>query len=470
MARKKTKKLTLGPILTIVILNILVIVLSFVFSKIGFVTNKTEIINNELSTTNVVVNNLVSRDGIKFLFSSILDNFKNFNVLYVFIIALLGMGLADDSGLFRALFKKCKKFKLSFIIVITLIIGCLMGFLGEYSYAIFLPLTGYIYKNMNKNPLVGVITMFIALSMGQATGILPTYLDEALGKTTELAAKITVDQSYKFSSSSMIYIVISSLVAFIIIGVFIIQKYLIPKLPKLKAEEEIEELEMTNNGLKYSLIAIFVMLFLVLYAFIFTFILSIAGLIYGFKSKKFKNLDDFTRGFSRSFAGMSIVFVLMFFLSQLIALVKWSNLDVFLSSVFINWLSSLKITGMGLIVFYFIIIIMVSVLIPDSLSKWQFIAPIAVPLFMRANMTASFAQYIFSAADGIGKSISIFFPYTAILFGLIYKYTDTGSFGFFRLYKMLSPVTILFTIFWIVIIITWYVVGIPMGIGVLPSL
>lgn len=504
MARKKTKKLTLGPILTIVILNILVIVLSFVFSKIGFVTNKTEIINNELSTTNVVVNNLVSRDGIKFLFSSILDNFKNFNVLYVFIIALLGMGLADDSGLFRALFKKCKKFKLSFIIVITLIIGCLMGFLGEYSYAIFLPLTGYIYKNMNKSPLVGVITMFIALSMGQATGILPTYLDEALGKTTELAAKIMVDQSYKFSSSSMIYIVISSLVAFIIIGVFIIQKYLIPKLPKLKAEEEIEELEMTNNGLKYSLIAIFVMLFLVLYAvipglplsgsllgegnsyleklladgtpfkesyvFIFTFILSIAGLIYGFKSKKFKNLDDFTRGFSRSFAGMSIVFVLMFFLSQLIALVKWSNLDVFLSSVFINWLSSLKITGMGLIVFYFIIIIMVSVLIPDSLSKWQFIAPIAVPLFMRANMTASFAQYIFSAADGIGKSISIFFPYTAILFGLIYKYTDTGSFGFFRLYKMLSPVTILFTIFWIVIIITWYVVGIPMGIGVLPSL
>ena len=119
---------------------------------------------------------------------------------------------------------------------------------------------------MNKNPLVGVITMFIALSMGQATGILPTYLDEALGKTTELAAKITVDQSYKFSSSSMIYIVISSLVAFIIIGVFIVQKYLIPKLPKLKAEEEIEELEMTNNGLKYSLIAIFVMLFLVLYA------------------------------------------------------------------------------------------------------------------------------------------------------------------------------------------------------------
>ena len=97
--------------------------------------------------------------------------------------------------------------------------------------------------------------------------------------------------------------------------------------------------------------------FFVLLYFIFTFILSIAGLIYGFKSKKFKNLDDFTRGFSRSFAGMSIVFVLMFFLSQLIALVKWSNLDVFLSSVFINWLSSLKITGMGLIVFYFIIII-----------------------------------------------------------------------------------------------------------------
>ena len=108
----------------------------------------------------------------------------------------------------------------------------------------------------------------------------------------------------------------------------------------------------------------------------------------------------------------------MFFISQLISLFKWSNLDVFLSSLLINWLKSLEITGMFLIIFYFIIILLVSLLIPDSIMKWQIIAPVAVPLLMRANITANYTQFIFIVADGIGKSISVLFPYAAILFGL----------------------------------------------------
>ena len=116
------------------------------------------------------------------------------------------------------------------------------------------------------------------------------------------------------------------------------------------------------------------------------------------------------------------------------------------------------------------IILLISILLPDSMSKWKIIAPIIIPLLMRANMSASFAQFIFTVSDGLGKSLSILFPYTAILFGLIYKYTDSGDFGFIKVYKLISPLIILFTIVWIVIIITWYVVGIPIGIGVLPSL
>ena len=490
MARKREKNLTLGPVLTVVAMIFIVIICSFIFSKLGIVTTKSELLNGEISTSNISVNNLLTKEGIKYIFSSIINNFKNFSVIYVMIIALLGIGIADDSGLFRRLFKKFRKFKLSFIIILTMIVGCLVGGLGVYSYAILLPLTGHIYKNMNKNPLVGILTMFFSLTIGQATGLLPTFLEQTLGSLTETAAVTTVDKSFTYRSSSTIYIVI--------------EKYLIPKLPKLKTDEEIEELEVANHGLRYATIAFITMFVLTLYSvlpglpfsglllgegttylerllgstspfaessvFIFSMTLAVAGMLYGFKSGKFKNLDDFTRGFSKSFSGMSLVFVLMFFISQLIALFKWSNLDIFLSSLFINWLSSLQITGMALILFYFVIIVFVSLLIPDSVTKWQIIAPIAVPLMMRANITANYAQFIFTVADGIGKSISMLFPYVAILFGLIYKYTDSGNFGFFKLYKMLSPLIILFTIVWIIIIITWYVVGIPIGVGVLPSL
>lgn len=346
--------------------------------------------------------------------------------------------------------------------------------------------------------------MFFSLTIGQATGILPTILDKNLGEITQMSAIATVDKSFTYKSSSTIYIVISSLILFIFLGRLIFEKYLIPKLPKLKNEEEIEELELTNHGLKYSLLSLLTILVLTIYAiipglpasgfllgdginylerllgsdspfaqsyvFIFSLMMAIPGMIYGFKSGKYKNADDFTRGFSTSFSGMSLVFVLMFLASQLIALFSWSNLDIFLLSLLINLLSSLQITGMALIIIYFLIIAVVSILVPDSVTKWQIIAPIAVPLLMRANITANYAQFIFIVADGIGKSISILFPYTIVLFGLLYKYTDSGNYGFVKIYKLLSPVIILFTIVWIIIIITWYVVGIPTGIGVLPSL
>ena len=504
MAKKNKKTVTLGPVLTIVAMIFVVIILSFIFSKLGIVTSKSELISGEVATTNIGVNNLLSGEGIKYIFSSIINNFKDFSAIYVFIVSLIGIGIADNSGLLRRIFKGGRKFKLSFILILTMMVGCLTGGLGVNNYAILLPLTAYIYKNLNKNPLLGLFVMFFSLTIGQATGILPTILDKNLGEITQMSAIATVDKSFTYKSSSTIYIVISSLILFIFLGRLIFEKYLIPKLPKLKNEEEIEELELTNHGLKYSLLSLLTILVLTIYAiipglpasgfllgdginylerllgsdspfaqsyvFIFSLMMAIPGMIYGFKSGKYKNADDFTRGFSTSFSGMSLVFVLMFLASQLIALFSWSNLDIFLLSLLINLLSSLQITGMALIIIYFLIIAVVSILVPDSVTKWQIIAPIAVPLLMRANITANYAQFIFIVADGIGKSISILFPYTIVLFGLLYKYTDSGNYGFVKIYKLLSPVIILFTIVWIIIIITWYVVGIPTGIGVLPSL
>ena len=504
MVRRKRKELSLGPIVTIVILFVVVIFLSFILSKIGVTTNKSEIINGEISTTNIGVRNILSKEGIDFIFSSIVSGLQNFNVLYLFVISMLGIGFAESVGLFKQLFKNMKKYKLSFIIMLTLVIGCLMGALGPTSYAFLLPLTAYIYKNLGKNPIAGVVSMFFALTIGQAASLFPTYFNQILGSVTEISARITVDSNYTFRSSSLIYIFISSFFLFVLLGSAILDKYLIPKLPKMKAEEEIEELEVNNGGLKKSTIAFLIMLlitaYLVIpglpysggllgesgtylerlfgetslfknsYIFLFSLILIICGTIYGISEKKIKSFDDFTRSFSKSFSGLSMVFVLIFLVLQLVAIINFSEIDIFLTSLMVNWLSLLKITGLGLILIYFLVVIIISVILPDTSSKWAIIAPIVVPLLMRANMSASFAQFIFMSAEGIGKSFSIIFPYSAILFGLIYKYTDSGSYGFFKVYKMLSNIIILFTIVWLTIIITWYVVGIPTGINVLPSL
>jgi len=504
MVKRKRKELATGPIITIIIFTIIVMILSLILSKLGFTTTKSELINGEIVTTNIQVNNVLSRDGIQFLLSSIVDSFKQFNVIYIFIISMLGIGFADSSGLFKAMFKNIKKYKTSFIVTLTLFFGCLFGALGPNSYAFLLPLTGYIYKNLNKNPIIGVISMFLALTIGQATCLLPTYINQILGNITQTAAVLTVDSNYVFKSSSLVYISISSFFIFVLLGSVIIDKYVVPKIPKMKAEEEIEELEVNHGGLKKAALVFTIMIVLLIYSlipglplsgallgngdnylsklfddgapfkesyiFFFSIILIICGIVYGISERKIRSFDDFTRTFSKCFSGLSMVFVIMFFTSQLLTIISWSEIDLFLVSVVVNWLSLLKITGLGLILIYFLTIILVSTILPDSVNKWRIIGTITVPLLMRANMSASFSQFIYVAGEGIGKSISIIFPYSAILIGLIYKYSDSGNYGYIKIYKMLTPTIILFTIVWLVIIITWYVVGIPTGIGVLPNL
>ena len=119
--------------------------------KLGVTTNKSEIVNGEISTVNIGVNNILSKEGIKYFFSSILSGFKNLDAIYIFIVAMIGIGFADASGLFKKALKNFKKFKLSFVIVLTLIGGCLLGGLGLNSYAFLLPLAGYVYVHWFNN-------------------------------------------------------------------------------------------------------------------------------------------------------------------------------------------------------------------------------------------------------------------------------------------------------------------------------
>ena len=111
MAKKNKKTVTLGPVLTIVAMIFVVIILSFIFSKLGIVTSKSELISGEVATANIGVNNLLSVEGIKYIFYSIINNFKDFSAIYVFIVSLIGIGIADNSGLLRRIFKGGRTFK-----------------------------------------------------------------------------------------------------------------------------------------------------------------------------------------------------------------------------------------------------------------------------------------------------------------------------------------------------------------------
>ena len=108
MAKKKKNKIY-GPVFAIIIVIAIISILSLIFSIFNIEGYKIVIANNTLESQLITVKNIISIDGIKYLFENIVNNFMNFKPLVLFIIFLLGLGICEQSGLMYAIIFPLKK-------------------------------------------------------------------------------------------------------------------------------------------------------------------------------------------------------------------------------------------------------------------------------------------------------------------------------------------------------------------------
>ncbi|MDD2377678.1 MAG: AbgT family transporter [Bacilli bacterium] len=503
--RKKEKhNIMLGPVITLILLTIIVIVASTIFSLLGIEGQKTQIVNDALQTSLTTVNNILTKDGLKYVISSTLTNFKLFEPLVLLIISLIALGIGEASGLFKAVFSPLKKARLSLLLFCTLFLGIISTFIGEYSYVLLLPLTGIVYKYADKKPMLGIITVFLGITLGFGAGIIPSYNDYLLGLLTEKAAVINVDKDYQFNLFSNIYIMITSTVILTVLGTMIIKRYLVPKISKTEIIED--ELVVSKKALYYSNLAFGIILIGVIYMilpssyssglllgegenyivrlwsdgapfkdgfmYIIVLIMMICGFIYGYVSKNIKNSTEYSVGLSKNFEGIGYLFVLLFFTSQLVGLLEYTNLGEVIAVRLVDFMGTLQFSGIPLIITMFIVIILMSILIPSTIIKWTLASPILVPLFMRSNITPDFTQFIFKVSDGVGRSITPLFIYFIVMLAFLQKYNtnEENKITIFGTLKMMMPSILLLGGLWLLIVIGWYVIGLPLGIGGYPTL
>lgn len=506
MPKKKKQTQNYGPVFVLAFLTLLVILLSAILSLLGFEGQQAMINNNSLETSLVTVKNVLSKEGIRFLIGNITTNFSLFEPLFVLIISLIGIGIGEKSGLFKAAFTPFKSWKSSHITMLTLFVGILASFFGESSYAFLIPLAGVFYKYAGLNSRLGILTAFLGISTGFGTGLFANYTDFLLGGETGLAARLEVDPTYQYQSISNIYIMVGSVAILTLVGTIIIEKMLTPKFPK-KTPDLDENLVLSKKGLTLStMVALFFLLVMSYglfphlpgggflldttkptyieqalgvdapfgqsFIFLLVILLMICSFVYGYVSKNIKSTNDYSLGLSKSFENTGYAFVLMFFASQLIAILDLTNLGTVLGAQMVSFLSSVQFSGIPLIITFFIIVILMSIIMPGVEAKWTLLSPLVVPLFMRSNITPDFTQFIFRAADGIGKSITPVFGYFIILLAFLqkYNYDERHEITIFGLIKSMLPVTLVFAGLWLLILVGWYVVGLPIGVGTFATL
>lgn len=504
MKKSKKRNILLGPVITIIILIGIIILTSSICSLIGLEGQKSEIVNGTIETHVTTVNNVLTVEGIKYILTSAITNLQLFEPLLLIIASLIAVGIGEASGLFKAIFTPLKKVKPSIITFLVLFIGIISTFIGEYSYALLLPLVGVMYRYIGRKPLLGILTVFLGITVGYGTGLFSNYDDLILGNLTQISATLDVDKDYVFNLSYASYIMLASTFILAFVGTIIIEKNLYKKVPKSTIEED--ELVISKKALYYSNFALIAMILIIIYMLIpglyasglllgegNTYIerlfgesaplkegiviisigvMMVCGFIYGYISKNIKNSNEYSVGLSKNFEGLGYVFVLMFFTAQMVSLLKWTNLGEVLAVKLIDFVSTLPFSGLPLIITMFIVVVLMSILVPSLSDKWLLAYPIFVPLFMRSNITPDFTQFVFKAADGIGKAITPMFVYFIVTLAFLEKYNtkENNKITVFGTLKMLLPCVLLFAGLWLLIIVGWYIIGLPIGIGTYPTL
>ncbi len=503
--RKKKKERKFSPITIMLFITTIIAVLSFFGELFGIQGSQTEIVSGTLETSLIAVQNIISFNGIKYVLENFLMNFKMLEPVTLLIISFITLSVFEASGLASSIAIPLKKKPFPFITFMTLFISILSSVVGDYAYIFMIPLFAILYKHIGRNPVIGIITSFLGISIGYGTGFLLGYNDYALGLLTEAAAIIDIDKNFSYDLLSNYFIMIAATILLSAVGSVIIEKVLIPRIPKYK-KPELEEYKISKKGsmligglfIIVSLIVIYMLIpglpysgilldntqeeyvaklfapespFVQSFAIVFMFIVLTLSLIYGKYTKNINSTYDFNKAVTKTFDKLSYPLVLLVFFTIMTTVLEYTNLNTVIAVNIIDFLSIMPISGFILILVLFVVTILLSIIIPGTLEKWQLMSPLVVPLLMRSNITPNFATFIYKAADGVGKTLSPIFVYLIIVIALIDKYDSREEeITIFGTIKMIYPAVLMFGLLWLIIILAWYIVGFPIGVGVYPTI
>ncbi len=497
--KKNKKKIMLGPVITIILLTFILMIISSICSMLGVGGQKTAIVNGSLESSFVTVRNIFTIDGMKYIFSNVVLNFRAFEPLVLIIMSFIAISIGEASGLFKAIFTPFKRLNSKTTTFLIFLLGIISSIIGEYSYIMLIPLVSVMYKHLGKNQVLGVLTIFLGITLGYGTGVFYNFNTYQLGQLTQEAATIDVDKNYQFGLLSNIYIMLASTIILAFVGTLLIHKFLEPKFKKRTLEDD--DLVISKKALIISNITFLIILGITIYMiipglpnsgilldmkqetyiaqlfsetapfrdgimFIFVIIFMICGGVYGYFSGNIRNTHEYSLDLSKSFDNIGYVFVLMFFTSIMSGILEWTNLGEVVAVNLVEFISSLQFSGVALIVSLMIAIMIMSILIPSTITKWSLVSPMIIPLFMRANITPDFTQFVFTVSDGIGKSITPLFIYFIVMIAFLQKDNQASEeVTIFGTMKRMMPIILMITGLWILILTCWFLAGLPLGIG-----
>lgn len=439
----------------------------------------------------IKANNLLSADGIRWIFTNIEKNFVEFPPLGLVLVVMIGIGVAEGSGLFTVLVRQLvlgapKKLITAFIIMA----GVFSHLASEVGYVILIPLGAMIFHALGRHPMAGFAAAFCGVSAGFGSNFLIGSVDPILAGLSTSAAQI-IDPTMVINPLVNYFFMVASGVMVIIAGTWITEKIVEPRLGTYTgdvphvAAEELTAIE--KKGLRYSgwsvlvLIALIALMVIptngilrnpenqsILHSpfmdgiiFVLLLVFFVPGLVYGAVVGNIKNDKDVVKHMTHSMKGLAAYIVLVFFAAQFVYFFRYSNIGIIVAINGAEALSSIGLTGIPLMIMFVFLAAFINLFMGSASAKWAIMAPVFIPMFMLLGYHPALTQAAFRIGDSVTNVITPMMSYFALIVTYAEKYDSKNGIG--TIISLMIPYTILFLLLWIVLLVVWMQLGIPVG-------
>lgn len=483
------------PATIFVILCVGIVVLSAVLAKMGVGVTYTGLdrATMEIKELTVTVQSLLTPEGIRYMFQSVVSNFTSFAPLGTVLVALLGVGVAEGTGLIGTLLKKLvTSTPKRLITVVVVFAGIVSNIASDAGYVILIPLGAVVFLSFKRHPLAGIAAAFAGVSGGFSANIIFGPTDALLAGITQESAQMA-QAGYEVGIASNWYFLIASTILITIVGTIVTEKIVEPRLGEYKGNKATEEItDITpeeKRGLKFAGIAL--LLFAIVMAIlvvpktgalrnpetgeilkspfmdsmvaIISMVFFIPGVAFGMGKREITSDKQVIGLMGKSMSSMGGYIVLVFFASQFVAYFNHTNIGTVIAVKGADFLKNANITGIPLILGFILVSAFINLFMGSASAKWAIMAPVFVPMFMGLGNSPELIQMAYRIGDSTTNIISPLMTYFALIVAFAEVYDEDMGIG--TLISTMVPYSIIFLIAWSVLLIVWMLLGLPLGPG-----
>jgi aminobenzoyl-glutamate transport protein len=449
---------------------------------------------NPASGESVVAVSLLNHEGFIQILSQTLPNFINFPPLGVVLVCLLGIAVAEHTGLIgavvRMLVLTAPKKLVTPMIVFA---GVMSNAGGDVGYVLLIPLAAAIFHALGRHPFAGLAAAFAGVSGGFSANLLVGTIDVLLAGLTQSAAQI-IDPEYRVTGLANYYFMVAATFIVTVAGTWVTHRFVEPRLGTYRGDVKPDKLEPLSAPEKRGLWCAlgFAVVFAVtilagvlpdrgfllnpddpsflrshfirnLVPFIFAAGLGL-GLSYGLGARTIRSDRDVVNGMDKSMATLGSYLVLAFFAAQFIAFFNWTNLGIITAVKGAEVIQALGLENMPIPLMMALILFSaaINLVIGSASAKWALLAPIFVPMFMILGFSPELVQAAYRVGDSCTNIITPLMSYFPLIITFARKYDRDAGIG--TMIATMLPYSFAFVILWAILLMIWIAFGIPVGI------